>query len=96
MKRATFSILFYIKRTKTLKNGEVPLFVRVTVNGKNCEFSIHRSLKPELWDTQKNQALSKYKESKSINDYLEHIKLKLYEYKKELEYDNKPVTAIAL
>lgn len=96
MKRATFSILFYVKKTKTLKNGEIPMFVRITVNGKNCEFSLHRSIKPTLWDSKTGKASGRTKEAQAVNEYLEHFKFKIYEYRKELEHENKIVTAIAL
>lgn len=34
MQRNYFSILFFIKKTKLLKNGEAPICLRITVNGK--------------------------------------------------------------
>ncbi|WP_249413329.1 Arm DNA-binding domain-containing protein [Alistipes montrealensis] len=33
MERTTFSLLFYIRRTKLNKAGEAPIFMCVTVNG---------------------------------------------------------------
>lgn len=33
MERITFKILFYIKKTRVAKNGEVPVLLRVTVKG---------------------------------------------------------------
>lgn len=53
MKRATFSILYYIKRQRLLKTGEAPIYMRITVNGKSVETSVKRSIRPELWDTTK-------------------------------------------
>ena len=32
-------ILFFIKRTKLLKNGEAPIFVRITINKERSEFA---------------------------------------------------------
>ena len=51
MKRATFTILFFIKRSKLLKTGEAPVYLRITSNGDSSEISIKRSIKPSLWDT---------------------------------------------
>ena len=31
MKRATFSILFFIKKSKLLKDGQAPVYARITV-----------------------------------------------------------------
>lgn len=39
MQRNYFSILFFIRRTRLLKNGESPIGLRITVNG---QFSIKK------------------------------------------------------
>jgi hypothetical protein len=48
MKRATFNILFFIKRSKLLKTGEALIYLRITSNGENAEISLKRSIKPSL------------------------------------------------
>ena len=35
MARKSFSVLFFIKKGKLLKNGEAPVCMRITVNGIN-------------------------------------------------------------
>jgi hypothetical protein len=32
MKRATFNVLFYVKHSKKLKDGTLPIFARITIN----------------------------------------------------------------
>ena len=44
MKKKTFAILFYVKRTKLLKNGEAPVFMRITVDALREEIGIKRSI----------------------------------------------------
>lgn len=39
MSRATFKILFYLKRNAPKKNGQIPVMCRITVNGKIAQFS---------------------------------------------------------
>ena len=39
MSRATFKILFYLKRNAPKKNGLIPVMCRITVNGKIAQFS---------------------------------------------------------
>ena len=53
MERNYFSILFFIKRTKLLKNGEAPICLRITVNGKRAEVQIKRSVEVNKWNNQK-------------------------------------------
>ena len=37
MTRVTFKVLYFIKRTRELKDGTVPIYVRVTVNGQSAQ-----------------------------------------------------------
>jgi len=49
----TFSILFWLKQSKA-KNGEAPLYARITVNGKRAEISLKRKIKITNWNSSKN------------------------------------------
>jgi hypothetical protein len=51
--KSTFSVLFFIKRTKLLRNGEAPICLRITIDGQRAEALIKRSILPELWNTGK-------------------------------------------
>jgi len=44
MTRVTFKVLFLIKKKKTLKNEQAPIYVRITVNGQRAEFAAQRSI----------------------------------------------------
>ncbi len=48
MTRKTFSIIFFIKRTELLKNGEAPIFMRITIESIRSEASINKSINSEL------------------------------------------------
>ena len=49
MERKTFKILFFIKKTRVSKNGEVPVLLRVTVNGLQTETSVNLKVNSDLW-----------------------------------------------
>jgi len=53
MERKTFSIMFFIKRTKLRKNQEAPVFLRIIVNGERADISIQRSINPDQWNSAK-------------------------------------------
>ncbi len=93
MKKKTFTILFYVKRTKLLRNGEAPIFMRITVDGIRAEMSINRSIILTEWIDKKGCARATTAKNKELNHYLEHIRHKLYSIQKELEDENKIVTA---
>jgi hypothetical protein len=40
MERNTFNILFYIRRNKLLKDGKVPILMRITINGRRWDSSL--------------------------------------------------------
>lgn len=44
MQRNYFTILFFIKKSKLLKNGEAPICMRITVNGQRAEYRLK-----EVW-----------------------------------------------
>ena len=93
MKKKTFTILFYVKRTKLLKNGDAPIFMRITVDGLREEIAIKRSIKLDDWNMAKGCAKPSTAFNRELNHYLEHIRHKLYSIQKELEDEGKIVTS---
>ena len=39
-RKSTFSVLFFIKRKKLLKNGDAPVYMRITIDGRFLEASL--------------------------------------------------------
>jgi hypothetical protein len=74
MQRATFKVLFYVKHTKQLKDGSLPIFVRITVNKSRLEFGLQRSVEVGHWDSAKGMAKGKTKQIVELNAYLETVK----------------------
>ena len=44
--KTTFSLLFYLKRPKNYENGSMPVYLRITVNGKRAETTSGRECLP--------------------------------------------------
>ena len=59
MDRNYFSILFFIKKSKLLKNGEAPICLRITINGQRAEVQIKRSVEVSLWNSNKECSIGK-------------------------------------
>jgi len=93
MTRASFKVLFYVKRTKTLKDGSIPVFVRITVNNQRTEFGLQRNVGIDEWDSAKGRAIPKTKQNKELNNYLETVRGNLFIKKRELEEKGIMVTA---
>ncbi len=73
MKRSTFAQVFYIKRNKMMRNGEAPIYLRITVNGQRAEFSTKRTVDPDQWDPAKDRVSKKTKQAISLNEYLDEV-----------------------
>ena len=96
MQRSTFSILFYIKKSKLLKGGKAPIYMRITINGERSEISIKRSIQPSNWDTVRNKAKGKNPEVSGLNDYLNSIRGQIFQYQQELQEAGREITSKAL
>ncbi|MBT6815392.1 MAG: site-specific integrase, partial [Flavobacteriales bacterium] len=75
----TFSILFYLRKSKNKTNGTTPIYVRVTVNGKRSDFSAKRSIDPFKWNKSKARAKGTNEVTRTLNTYLDTLKQKLYD-----------------
>ena len=70
-RKSAFSILFFIKRKKLLKNGDAPVYMRVTVDGCFLEASLKRGVNPKTWNEKKQRSIGRDRLSLELNDYLD-------------------------
>lgn len=66
MKRATFTVLLYIKRPKKLKDGTSPIYARITVNSQRAEFALHKTIYEIDWKNEKGCVRWLFKYSKDV------------------------------
>ena len=92
----TFSILFYIRKSKQKADGTTPIYVRVTVNGKRSDFSSKRSIDASKWNKSKARAKGTNENTRTLNTYLDTLKQKLYDSHQHLLNKGKVVSAKAL
>jgi site-specific recombinase XerD len=93
VKKSTFSLLYILKKSKLLKNGEAPICLRITVRGQSAEVMVKRSIPIHLWNQSRECSNGKHYKDKELNHYLETIKAKFYKIHRELEIDGKKITA---
>ena len=93
MERTTFGLLFYIRRDKTNKRGEAPVFMRLTINGERADASIKRFIEPHAWNSAKGKANEKSRGGKDLNLYLDAISANILRIQRDLELDKKEVSA---
>ena len=87
MKRVTFKILFFIKKTRVSKNGEVPILLRVTVNGQRTDTSINLKINPDNWNAVAGKSIGKDRKDDELNNRLDTIRLRIMQIHREMELD---------
>jgi site-specific recombinase XerD len=92
MKAQTFSILFWIEKSRE-KNGKANLSARITVDGKRVEISAQRKVSIIEWDPDAQMVMSRTAEAKEINNHIIAMKAKLLSCQTKLEAREEPITA---
>lgn len=86
--QSTFSILFYPKGNDIDKNGNSPIYARITVNNKRSEFSIKRKVSLSKWNSEAGTIRGSSSEVGDFNKYKAAIRVKLHKiYEKLVEED---------
>ena len=93
MKKTTFKVTYFIRKDKSYTNGEVPITIRITLNGERVEFIGKHNVNPTLWNQATNRAMGKSAAAKSLNTYLDHVYIKLCDSMRDLEERGIEVTA---
>ena len=86
------SILFYTKRAKAAANGLVPIYTRITINGKRFEQSTNRFVEISKWSIEGNKMKGTSEEARLINNHLDLLKNQIRDAEMELIHKKTPVT----
>jgi site-specific recombinase XerD len=89
----SFSILFYIRKKMTDKNGKCSIYLRITVNGKRSEISVQRKVKVDDWNCDSGRAKNFKASSRELNKYLEDVRSRLYQIQGKYVADGKHYTS---
>lgn len=65
--KSTFSILFYINRNESIKDGTVVIMVRITIDGILSQFSSKFLVYPNVWDNTIGRAKATTPQMRNIN-----------------------------
>ncbi|MCR8668694.1 site-specific integrase [Aestuariibaculum sp. M13] len=90
--RSTFNLLFWVN-TSRIKNKEVSLYARITVDGKRANISLQQRIPLSNWDSNKGKAKGSKQEAKALNKYLDQVRAKIYQSYEDLISEDKLITA---
>ncbi|GAL68379.1 site-specific integrase [Jejuia pallidilutea] len=92
----TFSVHFWLKKTVIKKDGTLPIYVRITVDGRRADLSTKQSISELKWCSIARRVKSKFSGAKEINDDLEAIYSKIVACHKQLFDDGNVISAQAI
>ena len=72
-----FTLSFWVNATR-IKNNEVSVYGRITVNGKRANISLQRKVILSEWDSKRGRAKGNKQESRLLNRYLDQVKSRIY------------------
>lgn len=90
--KTKITLHFYAKSTKANANGLLPIYVRLTVDGKRLEFSTKKFVEKSKWSSELSKMKGTTEEARSINSYLDLMKSKVLDAQMELLHRNEALT----
>lgn len=88
----TFSLLFYLKKPKNYVDGEMPIYIRITVNGIPKEMSTGKHCVPSNWNPRLGRVDGKKESVRLVNNYLKTVEDKFEQAHIELLDTGLPIT----
>lgn len=73
MRQGCIKVLFYLLKTRLLKNGDAPIMMRITVDGCRVNQRTGKSIHPNKWNHKTGRPTGKDPVSKEITFYLDGI-----------------------
>jgi len=68
-----------MRKPKNYQSGDMPIYLRITVDGQRAEVAVSRKFDPSRWDTHLGRAIGTKADVKALNSYLEGVQGKLHE-----------------
>ena len=68
-------------------NGEIPIYIRITVNGEVKELSTKQWVDAKLWSSEKGRVKGSKENSRTINSFIDQMRAKLIKIYNNLDSD---------
>lgn len=91
--KTNFNLLFYLKKQKAYISGNMPVYMRITVNGKRSEVSAGRDCEPSGWNNQSGRGIGTKSEVRALNSYLDTLQAKVINAHQQLIGAGESITA---
>ena len=89
----TFGLFFIVRREKARKTGEVPIYLRITVNRERADLAIKRRIDPSRWYPKRGYVKGTRQDAREINEYIDLIRTKAHKAHQQLVESDTPFSA---
>ena len=89
----SFGVTFLL-RNNTNKADKAIIYARIIVDGLISEFSLKRNINPACWNKVKGCAKGTKQEIRSLNEYLDKVKIRLYKCREKLLFNQKYLSRV--
>jgi len=89
------SVRFFVKKYKA-KNNQVPIYVRISLDGKSVDVSLKRAIALDSWIVEKGQAKGTRPEIKAVNAHLDQVRAEVTNAYNQLKFEGKALGADAV
>lgn len=86
------SVLFYSRIASKNNENLVPIYMRITVNGRRYEQSTNRFVDLGNWSANGGRMKGSHTEAKNLNNYLDSIRTKVHITERNMIMDGKKIT----
>jgi hypothetical protein len=93
MERNTFNISFYVQKTRVANNGEVPIVMRVTINGQRVVTSVNLKVDPKKWNAAAGKSTANTRQGAEVNARIDTIRARVMQAHRQMELDGERITA---
>ena len=90
--KAKITLNIYAKTTKANAAGQLPIYIRLTVDGQRFEFSSKKFIEKSKWSPELSKMKGSSEEARTINNYLDLMKSKVFDIQMELIHKNEELS----
>ena len=90
------NILFVGKKSRTTRHQLLPIYLRVTIQGKRFEVATHQHAKPSEWSASAGRILGKSETVLHSNMELDVVRKRVYDYRDRILIENREFTVDTL
>jgi site-specific recombinase XerD len=90
--KAKITLHIYAKTTKANATGQLPIYIRLTIDGQRFEFSSKKFIEKSKWSSELSKMKGSSEEARTLNNYLDLMKSKVFDIQMELIHKNEELS----